>query len=127
MSGVGGSVLAITLAGRLFSVAADAEVQRDIGGFTNESKENGDGTGRLIKTRKKASLKGISVDVDDSRGDHEFLQDLADRNDYFDVAMTYAYGAIYQGTMQIGGDIMHSNTNQVVNFDLEGTGKLTRQ
>ena len=84
---VGGSIESITLDGRNFSVAADAEVQRKLGGFENEVQANGDGTARTIKTRVPLSLDGLTVDIDDDQGDAEFLQALQDRNDFFPIAL----------------------------------------
>jgi len=51
MAAVGGSLESITLNGREFPVAADVEAQRKLGGWENEVLANGDGSGRLIKTR----------------------------------------------------------------------------
>ncbi len=44
MAAVGGSIESVTLDGRTFAVAADAEAQRKLGGFENEVQANGDGT-----------------------------------------------------------------------------------
>jgi len=127
MSAVGGSIEAITLDGREFPVAADAEVQRKLGGFENEVQSNGDGTARVIKTRVPLSLDGMTVEVDDSRGDHEFLQALTDRADYFPVAITYASGISYQGTAQLVGEMQASSQNATASVSLMGPGILTRQ
>ncbi len=89
---VGGSLESITLAGREFSIAADAEANRKIGGFENEVMANGDGTARIIKTRVPLALDGVTVVIDDDKGDQEFLQGLADGNDFFVIALTYASG-----------------------------------
>jgi hypothetical protein len=80
MGAVGGSIESVSLNGRNFAVAADAEAQRKLGGFENEVMANGDGTARLIKTRVPLSLDGLTVEVDDDRGDQEFLHDLTDIN-----------------------------------------------
>ena len=48
MPAVGGSIESVTLNGRPFPVAADAEAQRKLGGWENEVQANGDGfTARL--------------------------------------------------------------------------------
>ena len=49
MSIVGASVEGISIGGRNFPVAADADVTIDLGGDSNTVEMNGDGTGRLIK------------------------------------------------------------------------------
>jgi len=127
MSAVGGSIESIDLAGRYFSVPADAEVNRQIGGFKNEVMANGDGTARLIKTRVPLMLDGLSVVCDDFAGDHEFLQELADRNDFFAATITYSSGAVWQGSLQITDDLKYSNTNATCTFGLSGVGILTQQ
>lgn len=125
--GVGGSIESITLDGRTFAVAADAEAQRKLGGFENEVQANGDGTARLIKTRVPLVLDGLTLDVDDANGDHEFLQALADGNSFFAIAITYASGEVYQGTAQITGEMQVSSQNATAAVNLMGPGELTKQ
>lgn len=127
MPAIGGSVESVTLDGREFAVAADAEAQRKLGGFENEVQANGNGTARLIKTRVPLSIDGLTVEVDDSRGDHEFLQDLSNRNDYFPIALSYASGITYQGTAQIVGETQSSSQNATAAVSLMGPGELTKQ
>lgn len=127
MPATGGSIESVTLDGRNFPVAADAEAQRKLGGFENEVQANGNGTARLIKTRVPLSIDGLTIEVDDDRGDHEFLQALSDRNDYFPVAITYASGSTYQGQAQITGELQVSSQNATAAVSLMGPGVLTKQ
>lgn len=127
MASVGGSIESVTLDGREFSVAADAESQRKLGGFENEVQANGDGTARLIKTRVPLSIDGLTLEVDDSRGDHEFIQALSDRNDFWSLSITYASGVVYQGTAQIVGEPQVSSQNATAEVSLMGPGILTKQ
>lgn len=127
MAAVGGSIESITLDGREFPVAADAEAQRKLGGFENEVQANGDGTARLIKTRVPLSIDGLSIESDDDRGDHEFLQALSNRNDFFPIAITYASGLTYQGTAQLVGEMQTSSQNATASVSLMGPGVLTKQ
>ena len=55
---VGGSIESLTLDGRTFSVAADADTTRNLGGTDNEVEMNGDGTYRIVKTRVAAKIDG---------------------------------------------------------------------
>ena len=123
----GGSIEAVTLDGRTFSVAADAESQRKLGGFENELQMNGDGTGRDIKTRVGWSVDGLTVDTDDTQGDAEFLQELQDRNGFYPVSITYASGVVYQGTGKVVGETPTSSQNATTAIALMGPGKLTPQ
>jgi len=127
MPATGGSIESVTLDGRNFPVAADAEAQRKLGGFENEVQANGNGTARLIKTRVPLSIDGLTLEVDDGRGDHEFLQELSNRNDFFPVAITYASGSTYQGSAQITGELQASSQNATAAVSLMGPGRLTRQ
>ena len=127
MSAVGGSIESVTLDGREFPVAADAEAQRKLGGWENEVQANGDGTARLIKTRIPFSLDGLTLETDDNRADQEFLQGLANRKDFFPTAITYASGLTYQGTAQIIGDLQASSQNATTAVNLSGPGNLTKQ
>lgn len=127
MGAVGGSIESISMNGRNFAVAADAEAQRKLGGFENEVLANGDGTARLIRTRVPLSLAGLTVEVDDDRGDQEFLHDLTDINDFFSVTITYASGIVYQATAQITGELQASSQSATASVNLMGPGIMTRQ
>lgn len=127
MPATGGSIESVTLDGRNFPVAADAEAQRKLGGFENEVQANGNGTARIIKTRVPLSIDGLTIEVDDDRGDHEFLQSLSNRNDFFPVAITYASGATYQGRATITGELQASSQNATAAVSLMGPGVLTKQ
>lgn len=127
MTAVGGSIESVALDGRIFSVAADAEVTRKIGGWENEVLANGDGTARLIKTRVPLSLEGLTLSIDDTRADAEYLQDLQNRKDFFPIAITYASGKTYQGTAQITGETGTSSQSTTAEVNLSGPGMLTRQ
>lgn len=127
MAAVGGSIESVSLGGRLFAVAADADSNRKLGGWENEIQPNGDGTVRLIKTRTGWVLDGLTVSIDDTRGDAEYLQDLQDAKDLFAVSITYASGITYQGTGQITGETQVSSQNTTAALALGGEGKLTQQ
>lgn len=127
MSATGGSIESVTLDGRNFPVAADAESQRKLGGFENEVQSNGDGTARLIKTRVPLAIDGLTLETDDDRGDQEFLQELSNRNDFWPGAITYASGHTYQATLQIVGETQASSQNATTAVSLMGPGILTKQ
>ena len=123
----GGSFVSIVLDGREFAVAADAEGQTKLGGFENDLQANGDGSARVIKTRVPWSIDGLTLAVDDINGDHEFLQELADRPGTFPVAITMPSDVVWQGVGQITGELQVSSTNAVAAVSLMGPGGLTRQ
>ncbi len=127
MPAIGGSIESVALAGRLFPVAADAEAQRKLGGFENEVAANGDGSARIIKTRVPLSISDLTLEVDDDRGDHEYLQELSNRSDFFPIVTTYASGVSYQGTAIITGELTVSSQQQTAAVSLSGPGVLTKQ
>lgn len=127
MSAIGGSIESVGLKGRTFSVAADADSNRKLGGFENDVMANGDGTGRLIKTRVTWQLDGLTLSIDNDREDLEYLQDLADATDFFAVDITYVDGTIYSGSGMITGEMQASSQNATAAVTLKGPGKLSQQ
>ena len=127
MSAIGGSIESVTLDGREFAVTADADATRKLGGFENELQMNGNGTARVIKTRTGWSLDGLVIETDDSRADQEFVQELADRNTDFPIAVTYASGVVYQGSGILVGENGASSQSASQAVSLMGPGKLTPQ
>lgn len=127
MPAIGGSIESVTLDGRSFSVAADVDATRKLGGDENEVVANGDGTGRIQKTKTPWSIDGLSVNVDDSRADLEFIQNLADGNVFFPVTLTLASGITYQGIGILTGEIGASTQSATASISLMGEGKLTPQ
>lgn len=126
MSG-GGSIQEVTLKGRRFAVAADADSNRKIGGFEAELAANGDGSGRKILTRVMGKIDGLTLDVDDDRGDQEFLQDIADDPALVPVTITYVTGYTWQGDGTITGELSYSSKNGTCGVTIETAQKLTRQ
>jgi hypothetical protein len=124
---IGGSIESVSLAGRLFEVAADADSNRKLGGFENEVQANGGGTARIIKTAVSWMVDGLTLSIDDDRGDHEFLQNLANATSTHVVAITYASGAVYQGQGTIVGEMQVSNQSTTASVSLGGGGVLTKQ
>lgn len=127
MTAIGGSIESVSIRGRLFPVASDADSGRQIGGFTNEVQANGNGTARLIKTRVPWQLDGLAVEIDEARGDSDFLQEVADQLDYVTIAVTYASRVTYQGKGTITGEFPTGSQNTTSDVTLMGPQKLTQQ
>src|SRR5262245_58964599 len=122
---VGGSIESVSIRGRLFPVAADADVSRKLGGFENEIQSNGDGSGRMVKTRVPWLLDGVQVEINDSRADAEFLQEIADSLETVPITVTLASGVTYQGNGTVSGEIGTSSQSTTATLSLSGTGSLT--
>jgi hypothetical protein len=126
MTAVGGSIESVGINGRLFPAAADADVSRKLGGFEVEVQANGDGTARKIKTRVPWLLDAVALGIDDDRGDQEFLQDIADSNEFAAIEITLANGVTFMGEGTVSGEIQGSTQSGTVTVALSGPGKLTQ-
>ena len=124
---IGGSVTSISLNGRQFSVPADADFSDKLGGTENETLANGDRTARLIKTVIPWNIGGVVVAIDDSQQDFEFLTDLKNGNEFADIAVELASGAIFTGSGTINGELVRSTQSATASFDLGGPGTLAQQ
>lgn len=124
---VAGSIESVTINGRLFPVSADADPNRDLGGFTVQIVPNGDGTVRKIKTRKPWKIGGLTLAVDDARGDQEFLQDVADSNDLANMLVTHPSGISYRGKGSLDEGLEYSSANGTAEVTLAGEKKLEQQ
>lgn len=129
---IGGSIEAVSLAGRNFSVAADADVSRKLGGFEQTFEPNGDSTGRFIRTRVGWALSGLVIDVNDLRGDHEYLQELqrgehADADGCIAISVTYVSQAVYSGRGNVVDAAEYASMASTSSLSLMGPGELTKQ
>lgn len=124
---VSGSVESCQVDGRRFSVAADADAERDLGGFTTEAQPNGDGTVRYVKTRKVWKFGGLSLSVDDNKGDQEFLQDKADAKEPYPISITLVSGVTYSGVGMVTGDLASKTMNGTVDVEFSGEFKAEQQ
>jgi hypothetical protein len=117
----------VSIRARLFSVASDADVSMDLGGYSNETQSNGNGTARIIKTRKTWMLENISVVLDPDNNDLEFLQEIADGNTFVPITIELVSGHVYQGKGIVTGDLKGSTQNTTATITLSGKEKLTQQ
>jgi hypothetical protein len=124
---VGGSIEKISIRGRIFPVASDADATKKLGGFENEVASNGDGSARKIMTRVPWSIDGVQVEISDVRNDAEFLQEIADSAEWVPIAMTLASGAVYQAEGTVSGEIGSSSQSATASITLSGPGTLTQQ
>ena len=122
----GGSVESVTIDGRKFAVPADSDFARKLGGFENDVEANGDGSAREVKTRVPWSLSGGAVSIDDTRDDHEFLQNIADSNAFVTVTIAYVSGISYTGEGKMTEALEHKSMNTVMDISFKGRGKLTQ-
>lgn len=124
---VGGPLEEITIDGRRFPVVADADGERDLGGFTNEVNPNGDGSARILKTRKAWSFGGIVVEMNNNRGDQQFLQERANAKEFYPITFTHADGSVFAAPGIITGDIKASTMKASCPLTFSGPKTLEAQ
>lgn len=127
MPAVGGSIQSISIRGRLFAVASDADANKQLGGFTNEVGMNGNGTARKLMTRVPWSIDGLEIEVNAEQADAEFLQEVADLLDFVDITITYADGTTYEATGTVTDEIQSSSASATAAISLGGPGNLSQQ
>ena len=72
-------------------------------------------------------ISGIKVQIDDTRSDQEFLQDIQDGADFVPFSITYVSGFTYMGQAQIVGEVQYSSQDGIAELSLSGPGKATQQ
>lgn len=123
----GGSIIEVSIAGRTFTVPSDSAGDPKLGGFENEIQANGDASAREIKTRVPWSIEELTVGIDNTTDDQEYLQAIADSPGWKPITITFASNATYQGTGTIMGEIKAVAQSATASISLSGPGKLTRQ
>jgi len=127
MGAVGGPIESVSINGRSFSVAEDADASVAYGGDNNEIGMNGDGTGRPIKSKVPWKVSGLVLQINPDNNDHEFLQDIKDKNEFVDYEHTEVDGNVYYASGQIVEDTEKSTKNATGEITFSGPGRLTKQ
>ena len=122
---INGAIRAMTIKGRGFKVAHDASGNRQMGGRNNEVQMNGDGSFRTIQTVVPGAISDVNVEIDDSRGDLEFLQEIADSGLPVPVVVTYAANISYTGDLVLTGEIQKDENTGLATLNFMG-GELTK-
>ncbi len=117
----GGDIRQVTIKSREFDVKGeDANVNIDVGGYTNTVGLNGNGTLHTTQRRKPAGFSDLPLSLDDIRKDLEFLQGIADSGDAVPVSMTLASGKTYSGSLVIIGDIAKATGDGTMSIEMRG-------
>lgn len=116
-----GALESITINGRRFVCKSDDEANIKLSGFSNEEIVHGDGSISWKKTRHAGELSGFSVQIDDTRDDFEFLQEVADGLESVAVTATKVDGTVYSGSMQITEELEENAGENTCELTLVGT------
>ena len=84
MPGIGGSIVGVNIHGREFSVTADSDSGRKLGGAMNEVQPNGDGTTRIVSIREAWSSGELTLSIDNKV--YEQLQKFKKKNPEFNTS-----------------------------------------
>jgi len=123
----GGPVESIAINNRNFAITEDSDASVDYGGDKNEILMNGDGTGRQSKSKKPWKVSGLGVVINPDNDDHEFLQDVIDKNGFVDYEHTESDGNTYYAKGQIVEDMEKSTKTASMEITCSGAGKLKKQ
>lgn len=123
---VGGSIREIHLAGRTFSVAADGEVERVLGGAQNEVRIFAKSS-TVVQSIRPWALRNVVVSIDPNLADHEFLQAIAngslsgaDSNGFYSMSITYVLGEEWVGVGTIVDEPAHNSHKSTCTLNLSG-------
>lgn len=127
MAALGGSIAAVSIDGRNFAVAADADVTLTLGGKKTTPQPNGNGTARYTAEVTVWGLKGIDVAIDHDQDDLGFLQRNADAMTPVNCTITLIDGTTFQGKGIVADDHDYSTAKATAGLTLMGEGQLTPQ
>jgi|SRR6185369_6293236 len=127
MASVGGSIKEITIDGRPFAVAADADVKLKLGGKKVDVQANGNGTARALGTVEPWSLSDIDIAIDHDKADAQFLKANADAMEFVSCTIELIDGTVYQGKGLVAGDHDFSTAKATTGLTLMGQDQLTAQ
>lgn len=124
---VGGPIESVSINGRNFSVAEDAELTVVYGGDQNEIMMNGDDSARLGKSKIPWKVSGIKLQINPDNNDHEFIQDIINGTDFVDYEHTEVDGNVYYASGQIVEEVGKSTKDATAELTFSGPGRLTKQ
>lgn len=122
----GGPIKQVNIDGRNFTVDSEAEVTFALGGYTNEIKQNGDGSMRLVKSLKPARANAISIVIDDERGDEEFIQKVIDKYELVNISITDVNEKVWSGKGQIVEDPETSKKQGTKEISVQGNFEMQK-
>ena len=99
-----GPIESVTINRRRFTVDGEVDAAIALSGFMNEMKTNGDGTNRLVKSRKTGRINALPIVIDNDRDDEKFIQDTLDLKTVFPFSVTLVTGDVFSGDGQIVED-----------------------
>ncbi len=116
-----GDIAQLMIQGRELDVKGeDANVNIDLGGFSNEAGISGNGTMHVTQRRKVAGFSDCPVSIDDSRQDLEYLQAIVDLGLLVPVTITLASAITYAGSLIPVGDLAKATGDGTLSLEMRG-------
>jgi hypothetical protein len=113
MAARGGDVRQYLISGREFDPVGGSSPTIILAGYINENMPTGNGKIHTLAKRKLGGFDGGVVSLDATRKDQEFIQNLINGQNAFNVSVTLASGKTYSGSGKIEGDAnFNSNDGQ---------------
>jgi hypothetical protein len=113
MAARGGDARQYLISGREFDPVGGSSPTIILAGYTNENLPTGNGKIHTLAKRKLGGFDGGVISLDATRKDQEFIQNLINGQNPFNVSVTLASGKTYSGSGKIEGDAnFNSNDGQ---------------
>jgi hypothetical protein len=113
MAARGGDVRQYLISGREFDPVGGSSPTIILAGYINENLPTGNGKIHTMAKRKLGGFDGGVFSLDATRKDQEFIQNLINGQNAFNVSVTLASGKTYSGSGKIEGDAnFNSNDGQ---------------
>lgn len=124
----GGPIKQLSVDGRIYTTAGDADSPRDLGGMTNAYSPNGDGkTGVWTQTPHGWRVENVVIACEANRNDQRELQRVANSGENVPINFTYMDNSTYGGKGNIEGEIKWSNNSARATATFVGPGELRKQ
>lgn len=115
-----GDIRQFTIQGREFDPAPETDVTIILAGFNNESQPTGNGQLHTTQRRKLGGFDGMTVSLDNSRQDLEFIQRIGDEGAEVPVTLTLADGITYAGQLTLEGELQPNMGEGTVEIGMRG-------
>lgn len=115
-----GAFESIVIGGRRFACKADDSPKTKLKGKKNETIMKGDGSFSVKQEWTAGYIKDINVEIDSTRNDLEYLQDLADKGEPVSITATKVDGSVLSGNVNIIDEIEKDESEGFAGLNLEG-------
>lgn len=115
-----GAFESIVIGGRRFACKSDDSPKTKLKGKQNETIMKGDGTVSVKQEWTAGYIKDINVEIDGTRADFEFLQNLQNKGETVSITATKVDGSVLAGDVYIVDEIEKDEGEGFVGLNLEG-------